>query len=123
MRHRNANKKLGRRVPHRLSMLKNQVVSLLKHGTIQTTEVKAKETRRLAERVIRIAAQDSAHRRRLASLIVREPDVLKELFMEIGPKYESRPGGYTRILKTGKRVGDNAPMCILSLVEQETAGE
>lgn len=123
MRHRNANKKLGRRVPHRLSMLKNQVVSLLKHKSIATTETKAKETRRLAERVIRLASQDNAHRRRLAAVIVREPAVLKELFHEIGPKYESRPGGYTRILKTGKRIGDNADMCVLTLVEQETAGE
>jgi large subunit ribosomal protein L17 len=119
MRHRLGNKKLGRRVQHRLSMLKNQVVSVLKHSKINTTEAKAKETRRMLEKVIRLASEDNAHRRRLAARIVREPKVLKKLFHEIGPEYKDRKGGYTRILKMGKRHGDNADMVVLELVSNE----
>ena len=119
MRHKLGNKKLGRRVQHRLSMLKNQVVSLLEHSKIHTTEAKAKETRRMAEKVIRIASEDNVHRRRLASSIVRQPKILKKLFHEIGPNYKDRKGGYTRILKMGKRHGDNADMVILELVSNE----
>ncbi len=119
MRHRLGNKKLGRRVPHRLSMLKNQVVSLLKHDKITTTEAKAKETRRMAEKVIRLASEDNVHNRRLAAVIVREPKILKKLFHEVGPNYKERLGGYTRILKLGKRHGDNADLVSLELVGNE----
>ncbi len=119
MRHVKGNKKLGRRTAHRLSMFRNQVMSLIEHERITTTEAKAKETRRLAERVIRLAARegdDGVHRRRLASRIVTNQEILKKLFAEIGPKYVKRPGGYTRILKAGRRRGDNAEMVVLELV-------
>jgi len=120
MRHKLGNKKLGRRVQHRLSMLKNQVVSILKYSKINTTEAKAKQTRRMIEKVIRIASEDNVHRRRLASSIVREPKMLKKLFHEIGPSFKDRNGGYTRILKMGKRHGDNADMVVLELVESNS---
>lgn len=124
MRHVKGNKKLGRKPAHRLSMLRNQVMSLIEHEKITTTEAKAKETRKMAERVIRLASRegdDGVHRRRLVSRVVTNREILKKLFAEIGPKYVRRPGGYTRILKTGRRRGDNAEMCVLELVEGEAA--
>ena len=124
MRHVKGNKKLGRRTAHRLSMFRNQVMSLILHEKIMTTEQKAKETRKIAERMIRLASRtdgDGCHRRRLASRIVTDREILKKLFDEIGPKYTKRMGGYTRILKTGRRRGDNAEMCLLQLVEGEAA--
>jgi large subunit ribosomal protein L17 len=98
-------------------MLANMVSSLFEHGQIQTTIVKAKEARRVAEKMITLGKKGDLHRRRLAVARMRNKDAVKILFDEIAPKYADRNGGYTRILRLGKRLGDGAEMCILQLVE------
>jgi len=118
MRHANKGRKLGRTSSHRSSMLSNMVVSLLTHERISTTVPKAKEARRLAEKVITLGKTDSVHSRRLAFAIVKDRDVVKKVFDVLGPRFASRPGGYTRILRTGFRHGDNAEMSVLELVER-----
>jgi large subunit ribosomal protein L17 len=118
MRHRKAVPKLGRTSAHRRAMFRNMVTSLLREERVETTVSKAKETRRVAERVITFAKRGDLHARRQAGRVVRDPAVLKKLFDELGPRYAERPGGYTRILKTGFRSGDNAPMSILELVDR-----
>ena len=117
MRHRVDTFKLGRSSAHRRSMLANMVSSLFEHGSIQTTVVKAKAARSFAERLITIGKKGDLHRRRLAVSKLRDKGAVKKLFDEIAPGYEGRNGGYTRILKLGKRRGDAAEMCILQLVE------
>ena len=117
MRHRVDNFKVGRSSAHRRSMLANMVSSLFEHGSIQTTVVKAKAARSFAERLITIGKKGDLHRRRLAVSKLRDKGAVKKLFDEIAPGYEGRNGGYTRILKLGKRRGDAAEMCILQLVE------
>jgi large subunit ribosomal protein L17 len=97
-------------------MFRNMVTSLLREERVVTTVPKAKEARRVAERVITFAKRGDLHARRQAARVVRDNEVLQKLFEEIGPRYAERPGGYTRILKTGFRRGDNAPMSILELV-------
>lgn len=117
MRHRKGNKKLGRESEHRMAMLKNQVNSLLADDAIQTTEVKAKATKRMAEKVIRIARQDDLHSIREVRKVVCRKDAFKRLYEEYVPRYKDRPGGFCRIIKLGNRRGDGAPMAILTFVE------
>lgn len=118
MRHQNKGRKLGRTTSHRLSMLSNLVSALIEHERITTTMPKAKETRRLAERVITLGKTNTLHSRRLAFRIVKDEGVVKKVFDVLGPRFASRPGGYTRILRTGFRHGDNAEMGVLELVER-----
>ena len=124
MRHRNSGRQLSRNSSHRSAMLKNMAVSLLQHEIIQTTVPKAKELRRVAEPLITMAKSDSVHRRRIAFSRLRDRGTVTKLFNELGPRYRDRPGGYLRILKSGYRPGDNAPMAYVELVdrpEPETA--
>jgi large subunit ribosomal protein L17 len=123
MRHRNAGRKLGRTTPHRAAMMSNMVVSLIEHERIQTTEPKAKEVRRLAEKVITLGKTNSLHSRRQAFKIVKNETIVKKVFDVLGPRFATRPGGYTRILKLGLRHGDNASMAILELVERTPKAE
>jgi large subunit ribosomal protein L17 len=126
MRHRNSGRQLSRNSTHRSAMLKNMAVSLLQHEIIQTTVPKAKELRRVAEPLITMAKSDSVHRRRIAFSRLRDRDTVTKLFNELGPRYRDRPGGYLRILKSGYRPGDNAPMAYVELVdrpEPEAAGQ
>ena len=109
-------------------MLANLATSLFEHGRITTTEAKAKRLRPLAERLVTFAKQGDLHARRQVMTVVRDKDVVHTLFAEIGPRFENRPGGYTRIIKVGPRKGDNAPMAVIELVEgltvaQEAVGE
>ncbi len=109
-------RKLGRRTDHRNLMLRNLVTSLLKLGRIQTTDTRAKETRRLAEKMITLAKRGDLHARRQVLAYVTEETVVTNLFEEIAPKYKERNGGYTRMMKLGPRRGDAAEMVILELV-------
>jgi large subunit ribosomal protein L17 len=102
-------------------MLGNQVSSLIMLGQIKTTVVKAKQTRRVVEKMITYAKKGDLHHRRLAISKIRDEDAVKKLFSEIGPKYAERKGGYTRIIRVGQRLGDAAEMCILQLVGEENA--
>ena len=117
MRHKVATFKIGRSGAHRRAMLANMVSSLYEHGQIETTLVKAKEARRFAERLITIGKKGDLHNIRLAVARLRNKEMVRKLFTEIAPSYEGRNGGYTRIVKLGKRRGDAAEMCILQLVE------
>jgi large subunit ribosomal protein L17 len=127
MRHRNSGRQLSRNSSHRSAMLKNMAVSLLRHEVIQTTVPKAKELRRVAEPLITMAKNDTVHRRRVAFARLRDRATVTKLFNELGPRYRDRPGGYLRILKSGYRPGDNAPMAYVELVDrpapQAGAGE
>lgn len=109
-------RKLGRESAHRDLMLRNQVTSLLKHGKIQTTVTRAKETKRIAEKMITLGKRGDLHARRQALAYITEETVVKNLFDEIAPKYVERNGGYTRILRLEPRKGDGAEMVILELV-------
>ncbi len=123
MRHRKSGRKLGRDTAHRKAMLRNLVTSLIEHGRVQTTDAKAKEARRVAERLITLARQGTLHARRQALAYVRGRDAVARLFEVVAPRYQDRPGGYTRIVKLGYRRGDNAPVSLLELVEGPYAGE
>lgn len=119
MRHQKVGRQLGRNQSHRKAMYRNMVTSLFAHGRIETTDAKAKEVRKIAEKLITIGrANDLAAKRRALSY-VKSRDVVTKLFEEISPRYASRPGGYTRIVKVGNRRGDNAPISILELVTEE----
>ncbi len=118
MRHRNSGRQLSRNSSHRNAMLKNMAVSLLRHEIIETTVPKAKELRRVAEPLITLAKNDSVHLRRVAFSRLRDRDTVTKLFNELGPRYKDRPGGYLRILKSGYRPGDNAPMAYVELVDR-----
>lgn len=109
-------RKLGRPTDHRKAMLRNQVTSLLEHGRIETTVQKAKETQRMAERMITLGKRGDLHARRQALAYIYDEEVVKKLFEEIAPNYAERNGGYTRVLKLGPRRGDAAEMAILELV-------
>ncbi|MGD2137256.1 MAG: 50S ribosomal protein L17 [Gammaproteobacteria bacterium] len=125
MRHRKSGRQLNRNSSHRKAMFQNMTVSLLQHEAIKTTLPKAKELRRVAEPLITMAKNDSVHRRRIAFGRLRDRRAVTKLFNELGPRYRERPGGYLRILKTGFRPGDNAPMAYVELVDrpQTEAGE
>ena len=124
MRHGHGLRKLNRTSSHRLAMLRNMMNSLLTHETIKTTVPKAKELRRVVEPMITLAKIATVANRRLAFNRLRDRDVVVKLFNELGPRFANRPGGYTRIQKMGFRVGDNAPMALVELVDrapEETA--
>ena len=110
-------RKLGRPTDQRLAMLRNLTTSFLENGKIETTETRAKEVRALAEKMITLGKTNTLHSRRQALEFITKEDVVKKVFDEIAPKYAERQGGYTRILKTAPRRGDNAPMAILELVD------
>ncbi len=110
--------RLGGSPAHERLMLANLATSLFKHGRITTTEAKAKRVRPLAERMVTFAKRGDLHARRRVATVVRDKDVAYQLFAEIAPRFTSRPGGYTRIVKVGPRKGDNAPMAVIELVEE-----
>ena len=118
MRHGNGLRKLNRTSAHRQAMLRNMAVSILEHEAIKTTVPKAKELRRVVEPLITLAKVDSVANRRLAFNRLRDRDIVTKLFTVLGPRFNARPGGYTRILKMGFRVGDNAPMAFVELVDR-----
>ena len=123
MRHRKAGRKLGRTAAHRKAMLRNMVTSLLEHERIVTTVPKAKEARRMAEKMITLGKRGDLHARRQAMAYIRSKDIVAKLFDEISAQYADRQGGYTRIIRTGTRSGDAAPMAIVELVGYEEAYE
>jgi large subunit ribosomal protein L17 len=118
MRHLKAGKKLGRTSSHRLATLRNMVTSFLQHEQIETTDAKAKELKRLADKMVSLGKRGDLHARRQAMSILRDETVGKKLFDDIAPRFKDRSGGYTRILKVGHRHGDNAPVSLIELVVQ-----
>ncbi len=118
MRHGNGLRKLNRTSAHRLAMLRNMTNSLLRHEAIKTTLPKAKELRRVVEPMITLGKKPSLANRRLAFDRLRDRENVVKLFAEIGPRFANRNGGYLRILKMGFRIGDNAPMCLVQLLDQ-----
>jgi len=120
MRHGLGLRKLNRTSSHRLAMLRNMMNSLIEHEVIKTTVPKAKELRRVVEPMITLAKTATLANRRLAFDRLRDRDSVVKLFNVLGPRFNARPGGYTRILKMGFRVGDNAPMCLVELVDRGT---
>jgi large subunit ribosomal protein L17 len=118
MRHGHGLRKLNRTTSHRLAMLRNMMNSLIAHEAIKTTVPKAKELRRVVEPMITLAKEATVANRRLAFDRLRDRDSVTKLFDVLGPRFKARPGGYTRILKMGFRVGDNAPMALVELVER-----
>jgi large subunit ribosomal protein L17 len=123
MRHRHGLRKLNRTSSHRLAMLRNMTNSLLTHEAIRTTLPKAKELRRVAEPLITLGKSPTLANRRLAFDRLRDKGVVHKLFSELGPRYAQRPGGYLRILKFGFRIGDNAPMALVELMDRPEATE
>ena len=126
MRHHLTGRQLSRNSSHRHAMLRNMSVSLLRHETIKTTLPKAKELRRVVEPLITLAKTDGDANRRLAFARLRDADVVEKLFVDLGPRFKARPGGYTRILRMLPRAGDSAPMALMQLVDgpaAATAGE
>ena len=122
MRHRKSGRQLNRNSSHRQAMFRNMASSLVKHEIIKTTLPKAKELRRVIEPLITLAKNDSVANRRLAFARTRDKEVVGLLFNVLGPRYNARPGGYTRILKCGFRAGDNAPMAYIELVDRPEMG-
>ena len=118
MRHRKSGKQLNRNASHRKAMFKNMACSLMEHEVIKTTVPKAKELRRFAEPLITLAKQDSVANRRLAFARTGDKAVVGKLFTDLGPRFQDRPGGYTRILKCGFRTGDKAPMAFVEMVDR-----
>ena len=123
MRHGNGLRKLNRTSSHRLAMLRNMSNSLLQHQVIKTTLPKAKELRRVVEPLITLGKKDNLANRRLAFDRLRDREMVTKLFTELGPRYATRPGGYLRILKFGFRVGDNAPMALVELLDRPEVTE
>ena len=121
MRHRHSGRQLNRNSSHRKAMFRNMTVSLVEHELIKTTVAKAKELRGYAEPLITLAKNDSVANRRLAFDRTRSKEAVGKLFTELGPRYQERPGGYTRILKCGYRAGDKAPMAFVELVDRPVA--
>ena len=121
MRHQKAGRKFNRTSAHREAMFRNMAASLIKHGLIKTTLPKAKELRRVAEPLITLGKIDGVANRRLAFSRLRDKEAIGTLFTTLGPRYQSRPGGYLRILKCGFRAGDNAPMAYVELVDRPEA--
>ena len=118
MRHGHGLRKLNRTSSHRLAMLQNMMNSLIEHEAIKTTLPKAKELRRVIEPMLTLGKEPTLANKRLAFNRLRNRDNVVKLFAELGPRYKTRPGGYTRILKMGYRVGDNAPMALVELVDR-----
>ena len=123
MRHGHGLRKLNRTSEHRLAMLRNMMNSLIEHEVIKTTVPKAKELRRVIEPMITLAKEDTVANKRLAFNRLRSRDSVTKLFADLGPRFTKRPGGYTRILKMGFRVGDNAPMALVELVDRPEVSE
>lgn len=119
MRHRNSRRKLNRTASHRKAMLANMTVSLLSHEQITTTLPKAKELRRVADKMITLGKRDNLHARRQAFAYLRDDGTVRKLFSTLAERYKERPGGYTRVLKAGHRYGDSAPMAIIELVDRD----
>ena len=120
MRHKLSGRQLGRNASHRKAMFRNMVISLVEHELIKTTLPKAKELRRFAEPLITLAKVDSVANRRLAFARLNSKEAVGKLFSQLGPRYNTRPGGYVRILKCGFRAGDKAPMAYVELVDRPT---
>lgn len=118
MRHKLSGRQLSRNSPHRHAMLRNMAGSLLRHETIHTTLPKAKELRRVVEPLITLGKSDSDANRRLAFSRLRDSEIVSKLFADLGPRFRTRPGGYTRILRMVPRSGDNAPMALMQLVDR-----
>ena len=116
MRHNKGNKKLGKATDQRIAMLRSIVISLVKSGKVKVTKTRAKEARKIAEKVVALAKYNDLSSRRKVFSIVRDEDIVKKLFKEVPEKYEGRPGGFTRITNIGSRRGDNAPLVLLELV-------
>ena len=117
MRHQKTGRKLSRPANHRRAMFKNMVTSLITHERLQTTDAKAKELRRLADKMITLGKRGDLHARRRAARLIGDKDALAKLFSELGPRYQDRAGGYTRIIKVGRRQGDDAPISLIELVD------
>jgi large subunit ribosomal protein L17 len=118
MRHRVAGKKLGRSPAHRRALLRNLVTELLQHEAVRTTDAKAKELKRWGDRLITLGKAGTLHARRRAAAVVQRPSVVRKLFAELAPRYESRAGGYTRVVKLGARSGDAAAVSLVELVDR-----
>ena len=118
MRHKLSGRQLSRNAPHRHALMRNMAGSLLRHETIHTTLPKAKELRRVVEPLITLGKSDSEANRRLAFARLRDGEVVTKLFVDLGPRFRTRPGGYTRILRMVPRAGDNAPMALMQLVDR-----
>lgn len=118
MRHLKTGRKLGRTSSHRKALFRNMVTSLFEHERIQTTDAKAKDVRRVAEKLITLGKRGDLGSRRQALSYIHDKGVVHKLFTEISPRFEGRPGGYTRIMKLGNRRGDNAPISVLELVQE-----
>jgi len=118
MRHGKSGKKLGRTTSHRIAMLRNMVTSFLKYEKIRTTDVKAKELKKVAEKMVTLGKRGDLHARRQALAFVRDKDVVSKLFDELSVRYRDWNGGYTRIIKIGHRNGDNAPMAIIEFIRE-----
>jgi large subunit ribosomal protein L17 len=123
MKHRIAGRRLDRTTEHRTAMFKNMVTSLLRHEKIVTTTPKAKELKRIADKVITQAKRGTPHARRLVNRDIKDVEVLVKLFGPVADRFKARPGGYTRIIKVGRRAGDNAEMSVIELVEKTPATE
>jgi large subunit ribosomal protein L17 len=123
MRHRNAGRKLGRTSAHRSALLRNMVTSLLEHERIETTDAKAKELRRVADKMITLGKRGDLHARRQAAAVIRSKEVTSKLFSTLAERYRERPGGYTRILKLRTRIGDAAPISLIELVDRDAPGK
>ncbi|HEX8960269.1 MAG TPA: 50S ribosomal protein L17 [Geobacteraceae bacterium] len=119
MRHNKAGRRLGRTTSHRIAMFRNMVTSFLNHEKITTTDAKAKELRSIAEKMITLGKRGDLHAMRQAASYLRDKKVVTKLFTTIAPRYAERPGGYTRIIKLGIRPGDNAPLSVIELVEEQ----
>lgn len=122
MRHRNRRGKLERTAAHRKALMRNQVTSLLDFERIETTDAKAKVLRRVADKMITLGKRGTLHARRQALAVIRDRDVTEKVFDRLAARYATRPGGYTRVLKTRQRVGDAAPMSIVELVDGQVGG-
>jgi large subunit ribosomal protein L17 len=123
MRHLKSGRKLNRTSAHRKALFRNLVTSLLQHESVQTTDAKAKELRSHADRIITLGKRGTLHARRQALAFVRSASVVKKLFDDIAPRFEARPGGYTRVIKLGIRRGDAAPLSLVELTERSEAGK
>ena len=121
MRHGNAHRKLNRTSSHRTAMFANMAASLIKHEQIVTTLPKAKELRPFVEKLVTLAKRGDLHARRLAVSRVRDQDQVRKLFDTLGPRYQSREGGYIRIMKAGFRHGDNAPIAVIEFVDRDVS--
>jgi large subunit ribosomal protein L17 len=119
MRHNKAGRRLGRTTSHRIAMFRNMVTSFLEHEKITTTDAKAKELRSIAEKMVTLGKRGDLHAMRQAASYIRDKKVVTKLFTTIAPRYKDRAGGYTRIIKLGIRPGDNAPVSIIELVEEQ----